>query len=211
MSTSKKKKISCDDEMPFELLSLGSMGDGSLKEKLRDKGIYYITGEISGGSLLEMHQDILLKHLDPKWTDEIQIIVNSVGGEVAEGWALIDLLDWVRMPIRTTAMGYCASLGAMLAACGTKGKRSITRNTAMMVHGAHLDAIGGTYQQIAATTKEMLQEYERAILFWQEHSKYGSPEQVKKIFLNGVDQSYTPEECLSHGICDNLILPPKKK
>ena len=53
--------------------------------------------------------------------NHIQIIVNSVGGSVAEGMALIDLLDWVRMDIRTIAMGFCASMGTCIACCGTYG------------------------------------------------------------------------------------------
>ena len=91
--------------------------------ELRKKGIYYITGEIEDESLVEIHQDIVLKHLDPKWKDDIQVIVNTVGGYCPETWGLVDLLDYVRMDVRTVGLGECCSAGAVLLASGTPGKR----------------------------------------------------------------------------------------
>ena len=151
-----------------EIFELGNinLGGSALKEKLYEKGIYYITGEIETNSLLEIHQDILLKHLDPAWHDDIQFIINSVGGEVAEGWALIDLLDWVKMEVQTTGLGLCASLGAMLLASGTTGKRRLGRNASLMVHGASVGYAGGNYQQLVTLTEDMKQEQRRAIEFW---------------------------------------------
>jgi len=188
----------------LEIGDLGGLGSSSLKDKLYEKGIYYLTGEIRESSLLDIHQNILLKHLDPTWKEDIQIVVNSVGGETSEGWALIDLLDWVRMDVRTTGMGMCASLGAMILAAGTNGKRVASRNLSLMIHGASIDGICGNYPQLVSSMKDMELEYKRMSRFWTEHSKY-SEEDVRKLFLDGFDHWLTPEDALSHGLLDAVV------
>ena len=113
------------------------------EDYLRNSGIYYITGEIDTDSLLGYHQDILAKEIDPKWRNkDIQLIINSIGGEVSEGWMLIDLIDYVRMDVRTVGMGEICSLGTMLVAAGTKGKRSCSANCSLMVHGFSMSMSG---------------------------------------------------------------------
>ena len=192
-------------------LNLSEFTNDSSSEKLRQKGIYYITGDIEPGSLLEIHQDILLKHLDPKWSDDIQLIINSCGGETGEGWALVDLLDWVKMDISTTGLGMCASMGAVLLSCGTPGKRTVGKNTSIMVHGAYIGGVDGNYQQLIAATIDMKHEFDRAVNFWQEHSCYKTEEEIKKFFLNGFDHYWTPEEALAHGIIDTIVGQSKTK
>jgi ATP-dependent Clp protease protease subunit len=175
------------------------------QESLARKGIYYITGEIEDGSLLEIHQDILLKHLDPSWRDDIQLIVNSVGGSCAEGWALIDLLDWVRMDIKTVGLGQCCSLGAVLIAAGTIGKRSVTKNTTIMIHGAWSTGLSGNKQQLAAQMKDMELEHNKTIRFWMSHSKHKTQAAIEKSFLDGLDKYFTPPDALEHEIIDEII------
>ena len=104
------------------------------EERLRNKGIFYIVGEIDETNMMEMHQEILDKHLDPSWHDDIQLIINSGGGSAPDTWALIDLLDWIRMDVRTVGLGKCCSAGAMLLAAGTPGKRTAAKNLEIMLH-----------------------------------------------------------------------------
>lgn len=195
------------------MLSLDTLSDDTDDPPglaLKNKGIYYITGGIFEDSLLEIHQDILLKHLDPTWNDDIQIIVNSVGGYSSEGWAFIDLLDWIKMDIRTVGLGDCSSLGAMILASGTPGKRQGSKNLSVMIHGAWIGDLSGNINQLVAQMKSVQDEHNRMIRFWIERSKYKNEEQIKKEFLTGVDQYFTAQEALSHGIIDNIIEPRKK-
>lgn len=180
-------------------------------DKLREKGIYYISGEIETGSLLDIQQDILLKHLDASWEDDIQLIINSCGGDCSEAWALVDLLDWIKMDVHTTGLGTCASMGAILLAAGTPGKRIAGKNTSIMVHGAFMTGIDGNYQELIAATIDMQQEFNRAIRFWKEHSSCKTDDEVKKLFLNGFDHHYTPEEALKYGLIDHITGQPKSK
>ena len=191
---SDKRKSKDDDKLFYE--------DPS--EELCKKGIYYISGGIDSGSLLGIQQDIMLKQMNPKWKDEIQIIVNSYGGDVAECWALIDLLDWVKMDVRTIAMGYCASAGACIACCGTYGKRVISPNTTIMIHGAKTGAYGDV-RQIMSVSKDLQDEHQKDIKFWLKHSKYKRKDKVEEVFLKGPDQFFTAEEALKHGIVDVIM------
>lgn len=179
--------------------------EGELEYALFSRGIYYITGMIDEDSLLLIHQDVLLKHLDPTWTDDIQLIINSPGGLVSEGHALIDLLDWVNMDVRTVGMGECASMATMLLCSGTHGKRVVTPNASLMIHGAKWEAVGSKYD-IAVVSQEMNKLHQKDVEFWMQHSIYKTPEDIEKYFLHGKNDVYlSPEEALAHGIVDGIV------
>lgn len=172
------------------------------EEELMKRGIYYITGEIDKNTLLNIHQDIVLKHLDSKWKEDIQIFINSVGGDCAETWALIDLLSFVKMDIRTIGIGECLSAGACILATGTPGKRVASENLTVMVHGVSIEHMEGNKPQLLAQVKSITQEHDRDIRFWIKNSKYKTSKEIEKHFLCGTDQYFTAEEALSHGIVD---------
>lgn len=201
------KKASSDKDSSSS--SSNSLNYYDAQEELRNKGIYYITGSIEEDSLLEIHQDILLKHLTSEWRDDIQLVINSPGGYVSEMWALVDLLDWIRLDVRTTGLGYCCSAGAILLAVGTPGKRIVAPNTSIMIHGANA-YMEGNKQQLVAGMKDVNQEYQRMVNFWLAHSKYKSENEVKKRLLDGFDKYLTPEEALNHGIVDVIIGKPSE-
>lgn len=195
-ATVHKKPPFCESDDDFE---------SNASDKLQQQGIYYITGQIDTNSLLEIQQDILLKHMTPSWNQDIQLIINSVGGSIPEGNAFIDLLDWIRMDVRTVAMGWCASMGACLACCGTPGKRLVSPSASIMIHGAQW-GIWGTRHDIAVIAKEMEREHLREIAFWIKHSKYKTQEEIEKHFLHGTyDVFMSAQEALQHGIFDGII------
>jgi len=214
----KKKKVAKKKDKDSKKRSHSDYLDDSFytdpKEELTKKGIYYITDMIETDSLLAIQQDVLLKHLDPKWEEDIQIMVNSCGGSVPEMWALIDLLQWIRMDVCTTGLGDCASAGACLLSCGTPGKRLCAPNTSIMVHGAQLFMFGRNDRKgLASISKMMEDEHEKDIKFWIKHSKYTTKKQIEEKFLNGEDHWFTAMEALKHGLVDEVVghIPAKKK
>ena len=209
----KQKSQNKSNDDLLELFSDSAAFDSSAQEELRNKGIYYITDFIGGdnNTWLEIHQDILLKHLSLKWHDDIQLIINSYGGYVSSGWALIDLLNWIRMDVRTIALGFCASQGACLACCGTIGKRIAAPNTSFMVHGARQGGVEGNVHELITIADSMVQEQERDMRFWLSQSKYRTKEEVTRYFLDGKDHYFTAEEAFKHGIIDGIVGQPTKK
>lgn len=174
------------------------------QDELRKKGIYYITGDIESDSLLEIHQDILNKHVTTRWKKDVQLVINSLGGECAEGWMMIDLLDYVRMDVVTIGMGENCSLAAMLLAAGTPGKRFAARNMSLMIHGFST-SLWGTKRDLDDYRRFVDQEHKREVDFWLRCSKLKTAEEVEKKFLDGRDHWISAEEALELGVIDELV------
>ena len=200
--TSVNPKKDDSDEGYIQLVNVGSSDD---EDPLFKKGIYYIVGEVESGLLTSIQKDILLKHLDPQWNGDIQLFINTPGGDVAATWALVDLLDWIRMDVRTIGLGECYSAGACLLACGTKGKRFCSKNSSIMIHGASWHGLGGNRTEVLADLKNVDNEHNKDIQFWMKHSKYKTRKAIESKFLDGKDHYMTTEEALSHGIIDEVI------
>lgn len=201
--TSANPKKDESDEGYIQLVSMGGSSDD--EDPLFKKGIYYIVGEVEPGLLTAIQKDILLKHLDPQWNGDVQLFINTMGGDVAATWALIDLLDWVRMDVRTIGLGECWSAGACLLACGTKGKRFCSKNSSVMIHGANFQGLGGNRSEILANLKDVDNEHNKDVEFWIQHSKYKTSKAIESKFLDGKDHYMTAKEALAHGIIDEII------
>ncbi|MCQ2599536.1 MAG: ATP-dependent Clp protease proteolytic subunit [Alphaproteobacteria bacterium] len=65
---------------------------------------------------------------------EISVYINSPGGDVSAGWAIMDTMQYIKSPVSTIGMGLVASMGSVLLAAGTKGKRFALPNTSIMIH-----------------------------------------------------------------------------
>ena len=155
----------------------------SASQELRRRGIYYITGMIESGDLVDIQQDMLLKHLTGWNGGDIQIVINSCGGDSTEGWGLIDMMNWVRMDIRTLVLGEASSLGSMILASGTPGKRAAAPNATIMIHAPWITHMAGSKPELVAQMKDVVQEHERSEKLWLHCSKYTTAAQVRKHLL----------------------------
>ncbi len=205
----KKKKAEEEGEELVQggeniLAQIAASGQSS-EDMLKMSGIYYISGEIKDDTLKPIHQDILLKHyVGPKhWNSDIQLIVNSPGGNLDETNALLDLLSNVRMDIRTICLGSCASAAAMLIASGTKGKRVMGPHSTIMIHRYTWGAYDKQQELVARRSIEDA-THEQMIDFWIRHSKYKTKKDVEKHLLKTVDNWMTASQAVSHGIVDHI-------
>ena len=80
-----------------------------------------------------------LLYLDAQSKDEIQFYINIYGGDVTAGLAIYDTIKHIKSPVRTICVGKAMSMGAVLLAGGTKGKRCVLPNSTVMIH----QALGG--------------------------------------------------------------------
>lgn len=93
----------------------------------------YIMGEINAALAYDVTSRLkFLDFLDGE--SEITIEINSPGGEVSSGLAIIDTMNCIKSPVRTIVCGVAASMAAMIAACGTRGRRYILPHSTMMIH-----------------------------------------------------------------------------
>ena len=77
-------------------------------------------------------QLLFLESEDPD--KEISFYINSPGGSITDGMAIVDTMRYIKCPISTICVGMAASMGAVLFACGDKGKRFATPNSEIMIH-----------------------------------------------------------------------------
>ena len=99
---------------------------------LLDKRIIYLDGEITEESAKKTIE-ILLK-LDIINHKDIKMYINSEGGSVNAGLAIIDTMNSIKSDVSTICLGRAASMGAILLINGTKGKRFIGANSEVMIH-----------------------------------------------------------------------------
>ena len=81
---------------------------------------------------LVIAQLLFLAHEDPK--KDIKLYINSPGGSVYDGLAIIDTMNYIEPDVQTIGIGLQASMGAMLLSSGTKGKRCVLPNSRIMIH-----------------------------------------------------------------------------
>ncbi|MDR0726682.1 MAG: ATP-dependent Clp protease proteolytic subunit [Rickettsiales bacterium] len=128
---------------------------------LRDR-IIVISGEIEQKMADTIVAQLLfLESENPN--AEISLYIDSPGGSVNHGWAIMDTMQYIRAPVSTIGMGLVASMGAVLLAAGEKGKRFALPNTSIMIHQPSAGTEGKitdmeiTLNQFVRNKKKMVQ------------------------------------------------------
>lgn len=75
-----------------------------------------------------------LLYLDSLNNNPIRIYINSPGGSVIDGLAIIDTINFIKSPVYTICIGLAASMGAVLLSCGEKGHRIVLPHSRVMIH-----------------------------------------------------------------------------
>jgi ATP-dependent Clp protease protease subunit len=132
---------------------------------------------------------------------DIQFYINSPGGSVYAGLAIMDVMNLVSCPIATTCVGMAASMGAVLLAAGTKGKRAILPNSRVMIHQVS-SGFRGTASDINIQAKEtnLLMDSLMSILG---ECTNKDPEQVR--IDCDRDKWMSAQDALDYGIVDEII------
>ena len=92
----------------------------------------WIDGKIDEKMVIETVSALL--HYDKESNEEITMLIHSGGGSIQEGLAIYDVMKTIQSPVRTVAVGMAASMGAVLLAAGTKGRRMVLPSAKVMIH-----------------------------------------------------------------------------
>jgi ATP-dependent Clp protease protease subunit len=144
-------------------------------------------------------QLLFLQMEDPK--KDIHVYVNSPGGSVTSGMAIYDTMQFVRCDVVTYCIGQAASMGTILLAAGTKGKRYALPNSRIMIHQPTGGASGQT-SDISIAAKEILRWRKVINEILSKHSSR-TIEQVEKD--SDRDFFMTAAEAKDYGIVDSVI------
>jgi ATP-dependent Clp protease protease subunit len=185
--------------MVIEKTSMGERAYDIFSRLLRER-IIFLGGAINDEvANLVIAQLLFLQSEDPK--KEISLYINSPGGVVTAGLAIIDTMRHIQPPVSTVCVGMAASMAAVMLAAGEKGKRFVLPNAEVMIHQPHGGAEGQA-SDIEITAKQILKLRERLNKILAEAT--GQP--MKKIEAD-VDRDFfmTAEESVKYGIVDKVL------
>jgi ATP-dependent Clp protease protease subunit len=171
---------------------------------LKDRIIFIGTGIDDNVANIVIAQLLFLQMEDPK--KDISIYINSPGGSVTAGMAIYDTMQFVTCDVNTYCMGIAASMGAVLLACGTKGKRYALPNSDIMIH----QVSGGAQGQASDVERqvEFMYKLKRRLNGILAHHTGKPVEQVEK----DADRDYymTADEAKAYGLVDEVVQSRKE-
>ena len=134
---------------------------------------------------------------------EISFYINSPGGSITDGMAIVDTMNYIKCPVSTICIGLAASMGSVLLACGAKGKRYATPNSEVLIHQPLISGgLSGQTTEIKIHADHMVKTREKLNKLLSE--KTGQTlEQIEKDTER--DHYMTAEEALKYGLIDEII------
>ena len=149
-------------------------------------------------------QLLFLQMTDPK--KDVHLYINSPGGSVTAGLAIYDTMQFLTCDVNTYCIGQAASMGAVLLAGGTKGKRFSLPNANIMIHQV-LGGAEGQATDVEIRVKYMLRLKNRLNTILSKHT--GKPiEQVEKDCDR--DNFMTADEAKAYGLVDEVVQSRKQ-
>lgn len=170
---------------------------------LESFGITQLWGEIGAESSYEMVDFIVKSNIINSELPELKIILNSVGGETSEGFAIIDAIESSKLPISILGTGNIMSMGILIIASGTRGKRIMTKNACVMAH-QFSGIIGGKFHELEATRDSMLYLKKQFEAHFLKHTNMTN-KQIADVLLGPSDRYLSPTECKEFGIIDEIV------
>jgi ATP-dependent Clp protease protease subunit len=184
----------------LEKTSLGERAYDIYSRLLKERIIFIGGGIDADMANVIIAQLLFLENEDNK--KDITLYVNSPGGSVTAGMAIIDTMHFIKCDVSTVCIGMAASMGAMILSAGTAGKRYILPNAEVMIH----QPLGGTEGQasdIAIAAEHILKT--RETLYKMLAKNTGKTlDQIHK----DADRDYwmSSSESVKYGIVDKVII-----
>jgi ATP-dependent Clp protease protease subunit len=168
--------------------------------RLLKENIIFLSGPIDDDTAnIVIAQLLFLQSEDPK--KEVKLYINSPGGSITDGMAIIDTMNHIKNDVATVCVGLAASMGAVILSAGTKGKRFALPNAEVMIH----QPSGGSQGQasdIEISAKRILKMREEINKLLSKNT--GQP--LSKI-QKDVDRDFfmSSEEAKKYGVIDKVI------
>lgn len=148
---------------------------------------------------------LLLDARSPR--ERIDLYINSPGGSITDGLAIIDAIRCIRAPVSTICIGQAASMAAWILACGARGQRYATPNAEIMIHQA-AGKVSGQTDDIRVGAKRIIDLQNKLVKMLSEYtgnqeSKI-SRDMEREYFMNA-------EEAKAYGIVDEVLETTSKK
>src|SRR5436305_430733 len=186
--------------MVVEQTSRGERAFDIYSRLLKENIIFLGTPIDDNVANLIIAQMLFLAAEDPE--KDISLYINSPGGSITAGLAILDTMNLVEPDIVTYCVGQAASMGAVLLAAGTKGKRYTLPHSRILIHQPSMSGLGGQATDIDIYAKEILcmRETLNQIL------ADATGQSVDRIGRD-VDRDYIlePDQAMEYGLIDHII------
>lgn len=159
----------------------------------------YLFGEVNCSSANMIISQ--LNTLDSISDQDITLRINSPGGSVSDGFAIVDTMDLIRSSVKTECVGLAASMAAIILASGEKGKRYITQSSEVMIHQP-LGGAQGQASEISRMCEHIIKTKENIA----NHLSSQTGKNVKDI-LKDMDRDFwmCPSQAKEYGIVDHIL------
>lgn len=169
---------------------------------LKDRIIFLAEDVNTVSASTVVAQLLFLESEDPD--KEIFLYINSPGGSISDGLAIVDTINYIKCPVSTICIGMAASMGAVLLASGTKGKRFATKNSEILIHQPLIGGGGlsGQATEIKIHSDHLIKIREKLNKILSERT--GQP--LEKIEQDTERDNYmSAEEALEYGLIDKVL------
>lgn len=170
-----------------------------LATRLLTDRIIMVEGEINN----EMAVSVVaqLRYLESQDKEKpITMFIQSPGGDVAAGYAIIDTMNDIKCPVHTVAMGMTASMAVTIFLNGKKGERSVYKHTELLVH----QPLGGAQGQISDMERNVKHGIKLKDQLAKEYSKLTGIELKKMVEMMDRDTILDAQECIKLGLADKI-------
>lgn len=158
----------------------------------------WCVGEINGESavslILQLHH---LEHEDH--AAPITMYINSPGGSVSDGLAILDTMHALKAPITTVCVGEAASMGALLFVSGRE--RLMLPNAHVMIHDPLIQSVGGSALEVERRSKRLMKTRERLAGILADATGHTSKEILD---ITSTDRYFDADEALEFGLADRI-------
>ncbi|KGI01925.1 ATP-dependent Clp protease proteolytic subunit [Oenococcus oeni] len=178
-----------------------------LPSRLLKDRIILVQGEVEDQMATSIVAQLLfLDAQDPN--KDIDMYINSPGGSVTAGMAIVDTMNFIRSDVKTIVMGMAASMATIIASSGTKGKRFMLPNAEYLIHQPMGGAGAGTQQtDMSIIADQLLKTRKRLNNILKENS--GKPiEKIEKDTER--DHWMDSKETLDYGLIDKILINKEK-
>ena len=197
---SKKKKASL---VPYviEQTSKGERSYDIFSRLLKDR-IIFLGEEVNSVSAgLVIAQLLFLESEDPD--KEIYLYLNTPGGSITDGMAIVDTMNYIKCPVSTICVGMAASMGSVLLASGEKGKRFATPNSEILIHQPLIGGgLSGQTTEIKIHADHMVRTREKLNKILSDRTG----QTIERINEDTERDHYmTAQEALEYGLIDGIL------
>lgn len=170
--------------------------------RLLKERIIFLDEDVSSQSASVVIAQLLFLQMEDPNAD-ITMYINSPGGSINAGLAIVDTMNYISCDVSTVVIGNAASMGSVIASSGTKGKRFILPHSEFLIHQARTPGVSYSVNDDLKITSAHLDKLDKIITEMLAKNAGKTYEQLEKDMER--DNWMNAKEAVEYGLCDEII------